>query len=202
MRDGHSLTSVFSHLCIIILLYYYWHTVLVLGVQNKDAILFMLCKMITIVSLVTICHHTVITVFLTTYPMLYTISPWYFILGSLYFLIFFAYFSCFPPLLPSNNHQCVFWIYESVFFFVLSVHLFCGSHLEVKLHGIYLSLTYFTWQTKGSFMLSWMATFDSFLCFRVENIYIYTHTHTHIYMYIPHHFYSSICQRKHVASVP
>ena len=152
MKGGHSLTSVFSHLCIIILLYYYRHTILVLGVQKKDSMLFMHCKMITVVSLVTTCHHTVITMLLTTCPMLYIMSPWfiYFILESLYFLIFFTYFSCFPTLLPSNNHWFVFWIYESGFCFVV----FFRFHLEVKLHGICLSLTYFTWQNKGWFMLS------------------------------------------------
>ena len=89
-------------------------SLVLVSVMLHDNLTFAHCEMISTMSLVTICFHTVIAVSLAIFLMLYSISPWlvYFMAGGLYLLIPFTYF-CTTP------HSSVLCIFPFCLFFFL-----------------------------------------------------------------------------------
>ena len=106
-------------------------------------------KMITILSLVTICHHTKVLhcYWLSSPCCLYISFLWliYFVTGSLYLLVSLTYFTHLPTPLPTGNHLFVLCIYD--FVSVLLCLFFCFLDSTYKWNHVvfvFLCLTYFT----------------------------------------------------------
>ena len=100
-------------------------------------------KLITMIILLTMCHHTKILHSYSLYfPHWINFIPWliYFVIGSFYILISLTYF--FPPASPllSGNHLFALCIYNCFFF----VHFFCildSTHKWNHTLFVFLSLS-------------------------------------------------------------
>ena len=94
--------------------------------------------MITIISLVTNCHNTMILKYYWLYSPSCAFHPMSFATGSFHLLISLAYSSILP--LPSPlATTCLFSVSMSLFLFYF-VHLFFESYIYVKSYDIWLSL--------------------------------------------------------------
>ena len=81
-------------------------------------------KIITTISLVTICHHTTYYNYYWLFPMLYITSLWHLFYNWKFAPLNLHNFTSSPIAIPSGNNQFVLFIYKS-FCFVMLVCLFC-----------------------------------------------------------------------------
>ena len=92
-----------------------YNAILVPG-QHNDLIFLYITKMITTISLVTICHHTKIHYYWLYFPSCHFLSLWliYFITGSMYLFISLTFLTHLHIPLPSGKHLFVLCMYDSV----------------------------------------------------------------------------------------
>lgn len=121
-------------------------------------------EMLTMISVVTLCHHTKLLQYYCLFAVTYITSLWpiYFMTTDLYLLIPFASFTRPAPSWPSLcNHIFVSCIDESLCFGLL----FAKFHTERKSCGISFSVSFqFASYPLAPSMLWKMARFLSFFC--------------------------------------
>ena len=155
-------------------------------------------RMITMIRIVTICHHSVIIIFLIIFPMLVISSLWFHSFWlevlSLHLPHLFYSFSPCPFLLATT---CLFSVSTDLFPFycVHSLVLFFRFHIWMKSYGICLwfilfsiihsrpihvitndKISFFLWLNKHICMAEHIYILNSVVIHTYICIYIYTHT--------------------------